>query len=670
MAMAMAKPVGFRAQIAALVAIVSIGSAGPARAWVYPEHRDIAVLAVQKLDAEHKAQFDRLWSDARVGSEQRLCAQGADTQQGLAPACIDWAAFTAISGDHSCSSSSMLDTVLKTDWILQVADVAAQLKVDLSRVEVTARPEVKLLGPDVVGDLARRVEDETRRAERVNALRTSDTRLQRVDPQYATRAGSNNAHFLLPRPQTDTSPRAYAEMTLAPGAEISAIGVYAWFHVSALQKASRLASEQLAPAERQALARAMLADEGFALHFLEDTYAAGHVAGTWGDVSQRKGTHDYYNEAGLEVFTWNGGNVSQVLMGDAHMRPQDAERAARAVGDSLAQVIDEATGRDRPGRMPPTPAAPAQPDPFDVCKSNVLPRRAEGVRVPPEALTAIAQPLGQTPVPGLGPGLGSMPRFRAEVGPFVGLVAATDARAFDGGYLPSVTSIGAIGGAELAVRAGLGLDGVIGEAGDGLVFAQLGFRGDTRSTNSMPASSPALEAAGGAAAVRSRFGITTRVRMPFYLIPGDLLLASPLYLISPETYTGMAVSAGNGGLIPWQAGWATGIGRFQFVLGRELGATFYGYGFENTTVVPGANPGDEARVVELKSIHFDLPILEYRPYRAFDTNQSSAVLIQLFVGAEVPQRTKVTWPPGAPGVKFETIYTIGVRALFDWRHYF
>ena len=91
----------------------------------------------------------------------------------------------------------------------------------------------------------------------------------------------------------------------------------------------------------------MLADEGFALHFLEDTFAAGHVAGTWGDVSQRKGTHDYYNEAGLEVFTWGGGSHSAVLMGDAHMRPEDAERAAGVVRDSLAQVIDQATGRGR-----------------------------------------------------------------------------------------------------------------------------------------------------------------------------------------------------------------------------------------------------------------------------------------------------------------------------------
>ena len=86
--------------------------------------------------------------------------------------------------------------------------------------------------------------------------------------------------------------------------------------------------------------------------------------------------------------------------------------------------------------------------------------------------------------------------------------------------------------------------------------------------------------------------------MPFYLIPGDLLFLSPMYFISPETYTGMAVTASNGGLIPWQAGWATRFGRFQFVLGRELGATFYGYGgFDNTTAVPGATPGAEPRVV-------------------------------------------------------------------------
>jgi hypothetical protein len=660
----------FRSTVLAALATLA-GFAPPARAWVYPEHRDIAVLAVERLDPERKTLFDRLWQEARAGHEQRLCERSADDKQGVAPPCIDWAALSAIAGDHSCSSRNMLDNALATPWILQVADVAAQLKVDLGQIAVTARPEVDVRKLDFVGDLQRLVEDEALRAQRVNALRTSDTRLQRADPEYATRAGSNNAHFLLPRPRTDVTPREYAESTLNIGSEISAIGVYAWFHLSALQKATRLATEPLGPAQRQALARAMLADEAFALHFLQDTFAAGHVAGAWGDVSQRKGTHDHYNAAGLEVFIWKGSSESMVLMGDAHMRPQDAERAASAVRISLEQLIDHAAGRTPSARVPHTPAAAAEPDGFDVCKNNALPRRDTGVRVTPELLALLPEVLGPTPVPGLGPGLGSMPRFRAEVGPFIGFVGSADVRSVDGGHDPTVTNRGWVAGADLSLRAGLGLDGVIGEAGDGLVFASIGVRGDTRSSNDSTITSPALVAAGGASAIRSRFGLSTRLRMPFYLIPGDLLLASPLYLVAPETYTGMAVTASNGGLIPWQVGWATRFGRFQFVLGRELGATFYGYGaFDNTTAVPGATPGAEPRVVDFKSILFDLPILEYRPYRAFDTKQSSAVLIQLYAAADVPKSTTVTYPAGAPGVKLDTVYSIGLRLIFDWRRYF
>ena len=125
--------------------------------------------------------------------------------------------------------------------------------------------------------------------------------------------------------------------------------------MSALQKATRLAHETLPPEERSALTRAMLADEAFALHFIEDTYAAGHVAGTWGDVSQRKGTHDYYNENGLEVSTWEGGAKTVVLMGDAHMRPEDAQRAAESVRLSLEQLLDTAVGGPRTVNLPHTP---------------------------------------------------------------------------------------------------------------------------------------------------------------------------------------------------------------------------------------------------------------------------------------------------------------------------
>jgi len=84
-----------------LALIASIGGAGSALAMIYPEHRDITVLGVQTLDPERTELLNRLWRDARVGVEQRLCEQAADSAQGVAPACLDWAAFAAIGGDHS-----------------------------------------------------------------------------------------------------------------------------------------------------------------------------------------------------------------------------------------------------------------------------------------------------------------------------------------------------------------------------------------------------------------------------------------------------------------------------------------------------------------------------------------------------------------------------------------
>ena len=124
-----------------LVMAITLGAANTASGWIYPEHRDIAVLAVQGLDAERKTEFDQLWQVARAGDPQRMCAVVADSEQGVTPVCIDWAALSGVAGDHSCSSAEMLETVRKSDWILVVADVAAQLKVDLARIPVTAPSE-------------------------------------------------------------------------------------------------------------------------------------------------------------------------------------------------------------------------------------------------------------------------------------------------------------------------------------------------------------------------------------------------------------------------------------------------------------------------------------------------------------------------------------------------
>lgn len=636
-------------------------------AFVYPEHRDIAILVVEKLDAQRRTAFDALWTEARIDDGKRLCGHGADAGQSVAPECIDWAALTAIAGDHSCSARHLQDIVLRSSWILTVADVAAQLKADLSRIDVLPPMDRLPDSKDPIVDLRRRIQSEKARADRINALRISDIRLQRADPDYATRAGSNNAHFLLARPHTGTTLLEYAGLTLNPGSELSAIGVYAWYHLSALQKAARLAAGNVAPAQRRALARAMLFDEAFALHFLQDAFAAGHVAGTWGDTSQRKGTHDAYNETGLEAFPWDGGH-SMVLMGDAHMRPEDAERAAAAARMSLVQVLDAAAGRELPQGLPAIAQTPEAPDGFDVCKSDVLPARPEpeiAERAYRDAFLAdLGDVLRPVPVPGLGPGLGAMPRSRSELGGFIGLAGSFDARSAKGGFSTADGS-GAVFGVELAARFGMGLDGVMSEAGDGLVFGSVGLRGETSSTHSIDDSAVAEQGGSITAAIPARTALSLRLRMPFYLVPGDLLLLSPLYFIAPKHYEAMAVTAGNGGLIPWQSGWATRVGRFQFVLGRELGVSFYGLMGDDRVVATGP----PSRIVDYKSVLFDLPILEYRPYRSFAANQSSTVLFQLFASADVPYSERVVAPAGAPGVELRTVWSVGLRLVFDWRYY-
>jgi hypothetical protein len=651
--------------------LLALASGRECRAWIFPEHRDLAVLAVEGLAPAHRAVFDRLWQQARAGDEARLCEAGADTSQGLAPECIDWAALSAIAGDHACSSRQMLETATQSAWILQVADVAAQLKVDLARVPVTASPESSDEAESVIADAQRRLSDQNVRAARTNALRTADLRLQRADAQYATRAGANSAHFLLPRPSPDTTLIQYAELTLRVASDISAMGCYAWFHLAALLKSSRLASEPAGGAQRDALARAALADEAFALHFLEDVFSAGHISGTWGNPAQRQGTHDYYNENGLEVFTWGGGAHSVVLMGDARMRPQDAQFASAVVRRSLQEVLDVAsTGSAEGHAFPATPAAAAEPDDFDVCRNGTLVRRAPGTTFQPEHRPFLAAILVETPVPGLGPGLGSMPRFRSEVGVFMGLAGSMDGRIVDGGFAAGQGADGFLGGLDLSFRLGLGLDGVMNDGGDGLVYASLGLRTDTPSTNELSDTTHGPLAGGNlTAAIPARTGISTRLRMPFYLVPADLVLLSPLFFIDRDAYTRLAVTAANGGLIPWQAGWATSIGRFQLVLGRELGITYYGWTGRNQLVAPASAAGDPARVASFDSISYDVPIAEYRPYRAFAQNQSSSVIFQLFVGFDVPRHAKTIFPEGlaAPGLR--TVTSIGLRMVFDWRYY-
>ncbi len=609
-------------------------------AWIYPEHRDILMLAIQKLDPAHRAELDRLWALARRGHESRLFVLPIDTSVNYNPKTLDYSAWPGIGGDHSTSPANLLYNVLETDWILKVAGVAAELKVGIARSRD--------------------------RSELTNKLRDSDLKLFRVDPEYVTRAGSNNVHFMLARPDVNTTADQYFTACFKQGAGLNAMGTYSWFHFSALLKAQKFAHDSMNTDQRSALILSALADEAFAIHFLEDMFASGHVSGTWGNAAQRKGTHDYYDERGLEVSTWAGEKL--ILMGDAFMRPEDAERASLTVLKSLTEVLDAASGSGKTLFNTAEDLA-AGADTFNVCKNSVMPSRILDTTVS----VMLKGILASTPVPGLATGLGELPRFRAEVGPFIGLTAAGRGSAVFSGFDSHQNDAGAIISMEIALRIGLGLEGVLNEAGDGLVFLDLGWRQDGASTMKF-ATDPSLKQFGAmTSAIPSRDAIYARLRLPYFLIPGDLLIVAPfLYLFAPAAATKMVTTASNGGLLPWQSGMVTSIGRFQFILGREVGVYLYGFPLApDRLIFPISSEDDPDQVlVSMRSVQLEFPIVEYRPFHSFSSNQTASLVIQVFGGFDIPGKVKVIAPANQPGPKVKTIWTAGIRLAFDWRYYF
>jgi hypothetical protein len=603
-----------------LIAILTVTG----MAWVFPEHRDITLLALEGLEPAKRTVLDKLWSEARVGHEARLCAQIADPSQGANPTCLDYAAWAAISGDHSCSASDMLTTVLDSPWILKVADVAAHLKRNLASA--------------------------TRPDQRLNAVRASNIAFLRADPAYVTRAGSNNAHFLLARPDESMSADAYERVALGPNAEINALAAYMWYHLRALAKAALIAQGDIPTDLRPRAALAVLADEAFALHFLEDSFAAGHIAGTWGNAAVRMGTHDYYSEHGLEVVTWNHRRF--VASGDAYMREEDADRAAAAVRDSLAQLVTALDGGINVGQVSQA-GWPTKPDGFDVCHESRFPASPG----PLEDMQHLIPIVAQTPMPALGAGKGALPRFRTELGPFLGVSSGVSVEALSGGFGSNQTDPGVTGALDLSFRLGLGVQGVLNASSDGLTFIDAGIRQDS--------------SAHGGSSIPGRGAIALRGRAPFWLIPGDLILAAPvLAFTKSQALQKMAVQSANGGLIPWQAVIATRVGRFQFVLGREVGISLYGYTSDQAVLIPTPGiPPINTTQINLRSIRIDFPILEYRPFSTFSQNQGSGLAFQLFTGFDKPINVSVVQPEGAPKPTLHTIVTGGIRMVFDWRHY-
>jgi hypothetical protein len=612
--------------------------ADPASGFVYSEHRRIAGSAIASLPAEKSRILEDLWRLARTGNEQRLCEQPWAGPLGPHPTCFDLAAWSAMAADHSCSPVEMLELLLTSQMAMRKAAVAAREEMELAAA--------------------------TQVSQHRNALARAQVTMARIDPSYSTRAGANNGHFLLGR-QGFEDLETYLGRALAEGTEWNALSNYLFFHGAALILAARR-DPQADAGDAAAHARIVLALESFADHFLEDMFAAGHVAGSWGVAAIRKGTHDFYNRNALQTSSWAGEEI--LLYGDAFMTPEVQEIAARAVRLSLEQLLDAAAGGTDLAR-----AAAAASAPSDVLagrSSTCLTGAAPGWEVPESLVDIFQTVVQQSAVPYSGFGPGALPRYRAEIGPFMGLVAGGELAGAGGGFDQIGTAGSAIGSLSLGLRFGLGLEELLSDAGDGLFFLDAGV------TMSSPEPTACEDCAPGVAdllpRVPARTGLQTRLRMPFWLIPGDLLLASPLAFFSPDTFTRMAAVAANGGLLLIETKFHTPIGHLQLVLGREAGATFYGFagGYDTLVTAIGSEEDPDLVIVGVRTISIEFPVVEWEPFRSYGARQTLGIRFQLGGGMDIPVRVRVLDPPTAPMPQLSTRYFGYLRLAFEARRYF
>jgi hypothetical protein len=618
---------------------------GRAGAFIYPEHRDILAEALRNLPPDQQALFAELWAAARIGHESRYCATTVEGDGREKPSCIDLAAWPAIAGDHSCPPDQLVDKTLGSDWILKVGGVAAETKVELEKA--------------------------TNRDSALNVWAGSNLELQFADPEYATRAGTNIGHFLMTRTSDDV--HEYLQKVLAHDAEPSAIGLYVYYHLGALELARGWATAE--PAARPGLARRILATEAFALHFLEDSFAAGHVAGSWGDLSERWGTHDYYSEFGLDTSAWNGRRL--LLGGDAHLRPDDLVRTAKMVEKSLAQLASalrpEMPEAVAAARISPQAALAAAR--FDSCTATRQPTDT----TTPDPSTLVMPLVAETPMPGRGEKDIHLPQFRKEIGPFIGFAGEVTPSLGFGGFQSTSAAPRPYGSGELGVRIGVGLDALTGSTGAGQAYLGIGYQFTTSQHDASPDSR--FEAA-RLPLVPARRGLVLRLRMPFYLVPFDLLLAAPILIwASPSTLTDMAIIAASGGLLPWHRAFNTPIGAFQFLLGREVGVTFFGYlgdRIESAAIAPEGVTvplGGRLAFISYRSLQLDFPTLEYRPLRTFSTHTALTFAVILGWGVEFPNQVRyisaLTLPPATgPTPELGTAWIFYLPLHFDARYYF
>jgi hypothetical protein len=299
----------------------------------------------------------------------------------------------------------------------------------------------------------------------------------------------------------------------------------------------------------------------------------------------------------------------------------------------------------------------------DFCNVASLPP----LTMEPAARAGVVKVLGESPIPSGGEESIHPPRARADIGPFAGVVAGI---AFGPAFAGYDTQAGYRFRSELEVgaRFGYGLEGVLTTTMDGQIWAQASFVNDPVQLDASCPGCPGGKRTNRAIPrVPARDGLKLIFRMPYYVLPFDLILLAPaLLLTSPDTAQTVGFIAASGGLWTLQRPLSTGIGTFQFMAGREVGITFWGAEQWIDTA--------PEQLLQYKSIELDFPVWEYTPPRAFATTLSLAAEVQLGFSVEFPYNVAVVSNgqnvPNTPYVNLGPSWYVYLRLRLDARKYF
>jgi hypothetical protein len=487
-------------------------------AWVFPEHVDITRYAIQQLEEDQLKLLRDVWIVARGEqgwASTRFCgdvltANAIYDRSAENSWCIGFAALPAIAGDHSCSHDDLVRILSSAAWLPDVLANAQAVRAALLDAGTSIHKHLNV-----------------RRAQHID--------LQIADEEYGTRAAGNNAHHQLARDGHTLD--QYLRQALESGQAANPTALYANYHAAALDRAGRLAAACDPTCGKHLTAigdelRSILLTEAMALHFLQDSFSAGHIVGAWGNEAERMGTHDYYSGRGIAVDTWKGDSYR--AYGDAFMTAEDMRHSADAVRLSLNQLLNTlAPALNRPVRHAMGPRAVSERRIFerarwdvDACVANRVPFGIEALA----ESSYLRDVIEREPRPGSrSPHLS---RFSAEFGGFVGYSLAVDPLVLGASVKEAsdITWIPLRGRA--GIRAGFALESVQTRDMDAQLFAEFILGAERTREDSIS-------------------GVGFRVHMPFAVVPFDLPVWALVAFLTRESWAVRLVKHAAAGSIYW-----------------------------------------------------------------------------------------------------------------------